>query len=84
MIADLDALNKSGEDSPSPDHLRGCWHENMLWFGPTGIGASFTIEGYQKQHQLPFRQNLGDKVYNGRTLPVLPKVTISAFLDGLI
>lgn len=65
MIADLDALNKSGDDSPSPDYLARCWHEDMLWFGPTGIGASFTIEGYQKQHQLPFRQNLGDKVYNG-------------------
>jgi hypothetical protein len=65
MIDDLDALNKSGNDIPSPGSLAPFWHDDMIWFGPTGIGASFTIDGYQKQHQLPFRQYLGDKTYNG-------------------
>jgi hypothetical protein len=65
MIADLDALNKSGDNTPSPEYLAACWHDDMVWFGPTGIGASFTIEGFQKQHQFPCRKNLGGKVYNG-------------------
>lgn len=65
MITDLDELNRSGNDNCPPDHLRKTWHENMLWFGPAGIGATYTIERYQQQHQHPFRKNLGDKVFNG-------------------
>jgi hypothetical protein len=37
----------------------------MLWFGPAGIGATYTIQRYQEQHQLPFRRGLKDKVFNG-------------------
>lgn len=65
MIGDLDALNKSGSMTCSPDVLRRTWHEDMIWYGPCGIGASYTIERYQQQHQLPFRNNLGDKKFNG-------------------
>lgn len=35
--------------------LRRTWHEDMIWWGPTGIGASYTIERYAKQHSKPFR-----------------------------
>lgn len=65
MIGDLNALNKSGNDKPTPAYIAQCWDEDMVWFGPTGIGATFTIEGFQKQHQFPFRENLGDKKFNG-------------------
>jgi hypothetical protein len=37
----------------------------MIWYGPTGIGATYTIRRYQQQHQYPFRENLTDKVFNG-------------------
>ncbi len=37
----------------------------MAWFGPAGIGATYTIGRYQEQHQFPFRHGLTDKVYNG-------------------
>jgi hypothetical protein len=46
-----------GMESPD-DSLRNTWHEDMLWFGPSGIGATFTIERYQKQHQGPFNAGL--------------------------
>ncbi|MEO9853157.1 MAG: ester cyclase [Reichenbachiella sp.] len=65
MIADLDELNKSGNDHCSPELLSRTWAEDMIWYGPTGIGASYTIERYQDQHQFPFRENLEDKVFNG-------------------
>ena len=65
MIEDLDQLNKSGEDECLPEYLARSWHEDMAWYGPAGIGATFTIERYQQQHQYPFRQGLTDKVYNG-------------------
>ncbi|MFN4763747.1 hypothetical protein ACKGJN_11525 [Gillisia sp. Q332] len=65
MIADLDKINKSKNDKCPPELLARTWNEDMIWYGPTGIGASYTIERYQKQHQYPFRENLSDKVFNG-------------------
>lgn len=65
MVADLDQLNKSGNDQCPPELLARCWSPDMLWYGPAGIGASYTIKRYQQQHQYPFRQGLKDKVFNG-------------------
>ena len=43
------------------DELRRTWHEDMIWWGPTGIGATYTIERYAKQHAGPFRAGLTDR-----------------------
>jgi hypothetical protein len=55
MIAELIA---SDLHSPT-EELRSTWHEDMCWFGPEGIGATFTIERYERQHQGPFADGLG-------------------------
>ncbi len=65
MIADLSALNKSADDRCPPEILQKTWHDDMIWYGPTGIGATYTIPRYQEQHQYPFRTQLKDKVFNG-------------------
>lgn len=65
MVADLSALNSSGDNRPPPELLARTWHDDMIWYGPAGIGATFTISRYQEQHQYPFREQLGDKVFNG-------------------
>ncbi len=65
MIGDLTDLNKNENDCPHPDLLKKTWHEDMIWYGPAGIGASYTIPRYQEQHQFPFRRGLKDKVFNG-------------------
>ncbi len=59
-----DDLVSDGLESPS-GNLRKTWHEDMAWFGPAGIGATFTIERYQEQHQGPFGAGLDDIVFNG-------------------
>jgi hypothetical protein len=61
MIVDL---TTSYMESPE-EELARTWHHDMIWFGPAGIGATYTRERYQKQHQGPFRQHLKDIVYNG-------------------
>jgi hypothetical protein len=48
--------------------LRKTWHDDMHWFGPAGIGATFTIDRYQQQHQGPFHAGLNDIVFNGHIL----------------
>lgn len=65
MVADLTALNESGAMGCPPEVLERTWSKNMIWYGPGGIGASYTIPRYQEQHQLPFRNNLKDKKFNG-------------------
>lgn len=65
MVEDLDVLNKSGAMGCPPEVLELSWSPNMIWYGPGGIGASYTIPRYQEQHQLPFRNNLTDKTFNG-------------------
>jgi len=61
MIADLSG---SGMESPQ-DELAATWHDDMIWFGPAGIGAAYTRERYQEQHQGPFSDGLEDIVFNG-------------------
>lgn len=40
--------------------LRRVWHNDMIWWGPAGIGASYTIPRYIKQHCEPFDDALHD------------------------
>ena len=58
-----------GDRMESPgDMLRKTWHEDMTWYGPAGIGATYTIDRYQQQHQGPFRAGLNDIEYCGHVL----------------
>lgn len=43
------------------DELRQTWHEDMLWWGPAGIGATYTIPRYAQQHSGPFRAGFTDR-----------------------
>ena len=52
MITDLGQW-KSG--MTLEEELARTWHDDMLWWGPHGIGATYTIERYAKQHSGPFR-----------------------------
>lgn len=65
MVQDLSDLNDSGAMGCPPEVLEKSWSKNMIWYGPAGIGASYTIPRYQLQHQLPFRNNLDGKKFNG-------------------
>ncbi|MGR3485242.1 MAG: nuclear transport factor 2 family protein [Paracoccaceae bacterium] len=53
---------ESGEH-PMPsyaDHLRRTWHDDMIWWGPAGIGASYTVDRYIDQHCTPFGRSLDE------------------------
>ena len=41
------------------------WHDDMLWWGPAGIGASYTQQGYLKGHTRPFEDDLKFIHHNG-------------------
>ena len=65
MVNDLTALKERGAMGCPPEVLAQSWDTDMIWYGPGGIGASYTIPRYQEQHQLPFRNNLTGKKFNG-------------------
>lgn len=62
MLQGLFSINNSNETPRSM--LEKSWTEDMIWYGPCGIGASYTIPRYQMQHQIPFRTQLTDKTAN--------------------
>ncbi len=59
-----DELIADGLESSSKT-LEKTWHKDMIWFGPSGIGATYTIDRYQIQHQGPFGAGLDNIVFNG-------------------
>lgn len=61
MLVDLIG---TGVESPIAD-LKKTWHADMLWFGPTGIGASYTFQRYRDQHCAPFETGLAFVRHNG-------------------
>ena len=65
MVEDLSKWT-GGQSEPLVDELRRSWHEDMLWWGPTGIGATYTIDRYAQQHSGPFREAFGhSRRFNG-------------------
>jgi len=58
MIADIGTW-RSG--LPLKQELARTWADDMLWWGPEGIGATYTIARYADQHAGPFRAGLTDR-----------------------
>ena len=62
MLADLTAYDPETFESEGQTGQGGYWHENMLWYGPSGIGANFTFPGFAKDHRIPFLIAFPDRV----------------------
>ena len=62
MISDLGTWQLG---LPLEEELERTWHNDMLWWGPAGIGSSYTIERYAKQHSGPFRAAMSDRSSTG-------------------
>ena len=46
---------------PIEEELARTWADDMIWWGPAGIGATYTIERYARQHAGPFRAAFRDR-----------------------
>ena len=70
--ATLDAINAMISDLgtwqlglPIEEELARTWHDDMIWWGPEGIGATYSIERYAKQHAGPFRAAFKERSKTG-------------------
>ncbi|MEX0971621.1 MAG: ester cyclase [Paracoccaceae bacterium] len=61
----IGAINDHQSFSSPEEELAQHWHDNMCWWGPEGIGATYTIARYVEQHQRPFRTQLADRAFEG-------------------
>lgn len=61
------AKNLGTWQSPLPieEELRLDWAEDMIWWGPHGIGATYTIDRYIKQHAGVFRASFTNRSSTG-------------------
>lgn len=50
---------------PLEEELARSWSPDMIWWGPAGIGATYTIERYARQHAGPFRAAFRDRTGTG-------------------
>ena len=58
MIADLGQWDSG---MTLEDELARTWADDMLWWGPHGIGATYTIARYAQQHSGVFRATFADR-----------------------
>jgi predicted ester cyclase len=70
MLGDIDANSTvkgriKPRDATPQEELARCWHDDMIWWGPDGIGATYTVDRYIEQHQRPFRTQIADRKFNG-------------------
>lgn len=67
MLADMGSRreDESVKERRYDEHLRRTWHEDMIWWGPGGIGAAYTVPRYIRQHAGPFGESLTDYRFNG-------------------
>ena len=61
MLADLHVYDPRTWESAGQTGEGGYWHEDMLWYGPGGIGSSYRWEGFVKDHREPFLRAFPDR-----------------------
>jgi predicted ester cyclase len=54
MLRDLISFDPETKDSAGMTGKDGAWHDDMLWYGPAGIGATYRWDGFVKDHRAPF------------------------------
>lgn len=61
MLGDLHAYDPVTFQSAGQTGTNGYWHDNMLWYGPGGIGSNYTYPGFDKDHRVPFLKAFPDR-----------------------
>ncbi len=62
MLRDLTAYDPETFTSPGQTGKDGAWHDDMLWYGPAGIGSNYRWEGFEKDHRAAFLTAFPDRV----------------------
>ena len=61
MLGDLHEYDPETGASANQTGADGWWAEDMLWWGPAGIGSNFRWDGFVKDHRAPFLAAFPDR-----------------------
>lgn len=61
MLGALHSFDPETFESPAQTGRDGTWHEDMLWYGPAGIGANYRWDGFVKDHRESFLRAFPDR-----------------------
>lgn len=61
MLGDLHVYDPKTGGSKGQTGADGYWAEDMLWYGPGGIGSNYRWEGFVKDHRAPFLAAFPDR-----------------------
>ena len=61
MLGDLHVFDPTNFESKSQTGDDGYWHDDMLWYGPCGIGSNYRWEGFVKDHRESFLRAFPDR-----------------------
>ena len=61
MLADLHLFDPQTFSSHNQTGASGYWHEDMLWYGPAGIGSNYLWDGFVKDHREAFLRAFPDR-----------------------
>ncbi|NRA99917.1 MAG: ester cyclase [Rhodobacteraceae bacterium] len=61
MLSDLHVYDPKTSNSPGQTGTDGRWSENMLWYGPGGIGSNFRWQGFVDDHRSAFLSAFPDR-----------------------
>ena len=61
MLADLHVYDPETGASANQTGEGGWWADDMLWWGPAGIGSNFRWEGFVRDHRAPFLHAFPDR-----------------------
>lgn len=54
-------LSFDSKSIKSMDDQKNQWSEDFLWYGPSGIGTTRGLKGFQTHHQIPFLRAFPDR-----------------------
>lgn len=61
MLCALHVFDPETMSSPEQTGKGGTWHDDMMWYGPAGIGSNFRWEGFVKDHRESFLRAFPDR-----------------------
>ena len=61
MLGDLHVFDPESFESKSQTGDDGYWHDDMMWYGPCGIGSNYRWDGFVKDHRESFLRAFPDR-----------------------
>ncbi len=61
MLHDLHAFDPATFGSKDQTGDNGYWHEDMMWYGPGGVGSNYRWSGFVKDHREHFLRAFPDR-----------------------